>query len=110
MKELKSVTLLKRRNIIIISVIIVAICSLIAVWFYFNNYSKRYIKPPVEISAVEGKAEIDEIYGYSEMKASEEFAVGVCGAPYANLDGVDLYFTNPEGNNVLLKCVLLDSS
>lgn len=109
MKNLKSVTASKRKNIIISIIIITVLCGLLALWFYFNNYSKRYEKPKFESTYSEGKVDIDEKYGYSEMQISDEYKVGVCGAPSANVNGVDLYFSNLEENDVLLKCLLIDS-
>ena len=58
---------------------------------------------------LEGKVEIDDIYGYSEMQFATEYRVGACGSPAADLEGVDVYFSNPQGNDVLLKCLLIDN-
>lgn len=110
MKNLKSITVLKRKNIILTVVGITLLCTLVALWFYFNNYSKRYNIPDFESSYTEGKVvDVDEKYGYSEMQVASEYKVGICGTPFANTNGVNLYFANPEGNNVLLKCLLIDS-
>lgn len=106
MKSLKSVTVSKKIYVVIEVVVITILCGLISIWFYFSNYSKRYNKPAFETSYTEGEVNVDKKYGYAEMKVSEEYVVGACGVPRADSNSLDLYFSNPKGNEVLLKCVL----
>ncbi len=108
MKKSRSITMYKRTSTIVITIIVTLLFGIGATWFYLDSYSKRYIKPSFDTSYTEGKVEVDEKYGYSEMQVAEEYKVGLCGEPRADSEGVDLYFSNPEGNNALLKCLLLD--
>lgn len=111
MTDIKSVTVSKRKFMVFIIFFITLVIAIFGAWFYVKKYSKRYIKPSFESMSISGTVDIDNNkYGYSVMQFSEEYKVGLCGAPEANNIGVDLYFTNPEENNVLLKCLLLDES
>lgn len=109
MKHKQIITLSKRKYVTIGIIFATILFTALGLGFYFNNYSKQYNKPSFEKEYSEGKVEIDDIYGYSEMQFSNEYRVGACGSPYANSEGVDIYFSNPQGNNVLLKCLLIDN-
>lgn len=108
MKQIKSITLSKRKYITIGIIFTTLLFAAISLGFYFNNYSKQYNKPSFETEYTEGKVEIDDIYGYSEMQFATEYRVGACGSPAADSEGVDVYFSNPQVNDVLLKCLLID--
>ncbi len=109
MKKINSITLSRRKYITIVVIFITVLLTATGLLYYFNSYSKQYNKPSFETEYTEGKVEIDDTYGYSEMQLSNEYRVGACGSPNADIDGVDVHFSNPEGNDVFLKCILIDS-
>ncbi len=111
MTDSKSITVSRRKFIVFIVFFVTLVIMIFGTWFYVTKYSKKYIKPSFEPMSISGPVSLENNqYGYSVTQFSEEYKVGLCGAPEASTTSIDLYFTNPEDNNVLLKCLLLDDS
>ena len=71
----------------------------------------EFVPPDFETAAVQGKPEVAEVMGYTELyKEGMAYRVSVCGVP--TVDGQDLtvYFTNTEGNEKYLKLRVLDEN
>ena len=71
----------------------------------------EFVPPPFDSGAVVGSpdAEVLADKGYEELDA-QAYKLWVCGKIVLDGNKADLYFTNPETNNVWLKLRILDTN
>ena len=70
----------------------------------------EFVPPPFDDAAVVGIPEIAEPdkVGYKELDARSAYKLSICGAVKLDGDKADVYFTNPESNDVWLKLRVLN--
>ncbi len=69
----------------------------------------EFTPPAFEPAAVQGKPEVDENLGYTELyQEGMAYRVSICGVPQINGNELTVYFTNTEGNEKYLKLRVLD--
>ncbi len=71
----------------------------------------EFVPPPFEKAVVKGTPEIADpnAVGYAELDA-RAYKVAICGKVVVNDGKADVYFTNPESNNVWLKLRVLNEA
>ena len=92
--------------------ILALIISIAAVFSYLiacEEEMGEFVPPPFDPGAVVGTPEIEtpEAIGYTELDA-KAYKLSVCGLVKLVGDSADIYFTNPETNDVWLKIRVLD--
>lgn len=99
--------------LIVGAVCVVMIIVTIVVTAVMANREPRveFIPPEFEASAVTGTPEVPDGRGYDRIyKTGMTFSVYICGM-VAQTDGAaEVYFTNPEDNDVWLKLRITDSA
>ena len=96
----------KRRRIII--PIIVAI-SLISVGLIAYILITRYTPPRHDTDALTGIPQVEQSYMYGSVNTEFGYVVQMASNLYQQQDGdVNIYFTNPISNSVLLRCEIID--
>ncbi len=96
----------KRRRIFIPIIIIISVISVGLLIFTLVTW----FKPPVhDDSAVKGTPTVDEHYLYGTAQTSYDYVIQMAANLYQQENGdVNLYFTNPLSNSVLLRCEIID--
>ena len=71
----------------------------------------EFVPPPFDAGAVVGTPDIKnpEAIGYTELDA-KAYKLSVCGLVRLEGNSADIYFTNPETNDVWLKIRVLDKN
>ena len=71
----------------------------------------EFVPPPFDMSAFRGVPKIEnaEAIGYTQLDA-KAYKVSLCGKVEINENKADVYFTNPDGNNVWLKLRVFNES
>ena len=71
----------------------------------------EFVPPPFEKAVVKGAPEIADpnAVGYAELDA-RAYKVAICGKVKLNEGKADVYFTNPESNDVWLKLRVLNEA
>lgn len=98
---------LRRKRIFIPLCVIIALSALIAIIYcIFASY-----KPPKhEKDAVSGVPSPEESYLYGTVETEFGYKISMAANLYRQENGdVNIFFTNPESNNVYLVCEILDS-
>ena len=69
----------------------------------------EFVPPPFDAGAVVGTPDIEnpEAIGYTELDA-KAYKLSVCGLVKLDGNSADIYFTNPDTNDVWLKIRVLD--
>ena len=69
----------------------------------------EFVPPPFDAGAVSGTPDIEnpEAIGYTELDA-KAYKLSVCGLVKLDGNSADIYFTNPDTNDVWLKIRVLD--
>ena len=69
----------------------------------------EFVPPPFDAGAVAGTPDIEkpEAIGYTELDA-KAYKLSVCGLVKLEGNSADIYFTNPDTNDVWLKIRVLD--
>ena len=84
----------------------------IAVFFISKELfrPRGFTHPDFEVSAMEGKPVLDEeMFGYSALEITDGYTIYLCGVPGNNGQDIDMYLTNPKGNNVWFMAEIADS-
>ena len=74
----------------------------------FTPKKGEFVPPPFDSNAVVGTPEVPDGLGWSELDAKGFYYVSVCGEVKLNEDKADVWFTNPEKNNVWMKLRVFD--
>lgn len=101
----------RQKRILIVLGVLLGLAVIAIIIAAMNRPVQRaeFTPPPVEENAVAGVPEVtDDIMMYSELPASEDFTVALCGVPTITYDGqMRLYFTNDETNDFMIRAVIL---
>lgn len=92
------------RNLLLFIILATLILSAVAC-----EKEPEFVPPPFDEAAQSGTPEVPEGLGWSEINANDLYRVSVCGVVKVNDGKADIYFTNPEANNVWLKLRILDA-
>lgn len=92
------------RNLLLFIILATLILSTVAC-----EKEPEFVPPPFDEAAQSGTPEVPEGLGWSEINANDLYRVSVCGVVKVNDGKADIYFTNPEANNVWLKLRILDA-
>ena len=98
-----------KKNSIIGALSVLCILSLLAMGLalYRSGTAGGFEPPPFEPAALAGKPEVPVGLGYQELDA-QAFRVGLCGE-FRTRDGMaEVWFTNPQGNDVWLRLRVVD--
>ena len=104
-----SYKILSKKHILVYVIIIVLG---IAVFFVAKALfkPKGFTHPDFEVSAEKGKPVLDEeMYGYSELKITDGYTIYLCGVPGNDGQNIDMYLTNPKGNDGWIMAEITDS-
>lgn len=103
-QNLNTVTGKKKRNI----AIIIAICAFVLAGVMLGAVvTYKYRPPALAANAVYGVPEPDESYLYQAVDSPYGYCFGMAVNLYQQEDGsLNVYFTNPEINQVNMKCVI----
>ncbi len=96
----------KRRRIFIPIIIIISVISVGLLIFTLVTWFKP---PSHDDSAVKGTPTVDEHYLYGTAQTGYDYVIQMAANLYQQENGdVNLYFTNPLSNSVLLRCEIID--
>ena len=96
----------KRRRIFIPVIVVISLISLSLIVYILMT---RYMPPSHDSSALKGTPEVDESYLYGTAKTEYGYAIQMAANLYQQQNGdVNIYFTNPISNSVLLRCEIID--
>jgi len=88
---------------------IVVIISIIAIGLLTYTLVVRYTPPSHDSDAIKGVPEVEESYLYGSVKTEYGYAIQMASNLYQQQNGdVNIYFTNPVSNSVLLRCEIID--
>ncbi len=97
----------RKRRIIIIPVI--TIISLISIALIVFTLVARYKPPGHDDSAKKGAPTVSEDYLYGTAESEFGYSIQMASNLYQQENGdVNIYFTNPISNDVLLRCEIID--
>lgn len=98
-----------KKNRIIAALSVLCILSLLAMGLALNRSGDAggFEPPPFEPAALAGKPEVPAGLGYQELDA-QEFRVGLCGEIHVHDGMAEIWFTNPQGNDVWLRLRVAD--
>ena len=97
----------RRRRRIIIPVIVAI--SIISVSLIVYILMTRYMPPSHDFTAQKGAPEVGKEYLYGTVKTEYGYTIQMAANLYQQQNGdVNIYFTNPISNSVLLRCEILD--
>ncbi len=94
--------------IIACAVAVIALVVVIAI--KFTPKKGEFEAPPFDENAVEGTPDVPDGLGWSELDARGVFQVSLCGEVKLEDGKADVWFTNPEKNEVWMKLRVLDSA
>ena len=94
------------RNILIFVILATLVLGVVGC----KEKQPEFVPPPFDESAQTGTPTVPDGLGWEEIDANGLYRVSVCGAVTLNENKADIYFTNPEGNNVWLKLRIMDES
>lgn len=70
----------------------------------------EFMPPAFETAAVQGKPEVDDSFGYTELyQDGMAYRVSLCGLPDVEGENLTVYFTNAGSNETYLKLRVLDT-
>ena len=92
------------RNILIFVILATLVLGVVAC----REKQPEFVPPPFDEAAQAGTPTVPEGLGWEEIDANGLYRVSVCGVVTLNGNKSDVYFTNPEGNNVWLKLRIMD--
>lgn len=88
---------------------VVLVVMILALCIPKSTPKDKFTPPAFEVTAVQGKPEMDSSFGYTELyQDGMAYRVSVCGTPQINGNELTVYFTNTEGNEQYLKLRVLD--
>ena len=97
----------RRRQRIIIPIIIVT--SLISIGLIAYILVTRYTPPSHDKNAVSGVPSVAQEYLYGSVTTDYGYIIQMASNLYQQQNGeVNIYFTNPISNSVLLRCEIID--
>ena len=97
----------RRRHRIIIPIIV--LISLISIGLITYTLIVRYVPPIHDKSALTGVPDVDKDYMYGSVETDYGYVIQMASNLYQQQNGdVNLYFTNPISNKVLLRCEIID--
>lgn len=82
----------------------------VVVGIKFTPKQGEFVAPPFDSAAVVGTPEVPDGLGWSELDAKGFYYVSVCGEVKLDKDSADVWFTNPEKNDVWMKLRILDEN
>ena len=100
---------MKCKTTLRILAIMISIAAVFSCLIACEEEMGEFVPPPFDPGAIVGTAEIEtpEAIGYTELDA-KAYKLSVCGLVKLVGDSADIYFTNPETNDVWLKIRVLD--
>ena len=97
----------RKRKLIFIPIIVLV--SLISIGFLITILITRYVPPSHDATAKAGVPVVEESYLYGSVNTDYGYVIQMASNLYQQLNGdVNIYFTNPASNSVLLRCEILD--
>lgn len=105
--------MVKKRNIPLTAAAIICVISLV-VMVAALTFSKGepepivFTPPPFDENAVQGTPDVPENLGWGEVD-TQVYKASICGVVVVEDGKADVWFTNPESNNVWLKLRVLDA-
>ena len=97
----------RKRRIIIIPIIVIV--SLISIGLIVFTLVARFKPPGHDDSAKKGAPTVSEDYLYGTATTEYGYSLQMASNLYQQQNGdVNIYFTNPISNNVLLRCEIID--
>ena len=98
----------KRRRIIIPIIVLI---SLISIGFIAYILIVRYTPPSHDRDATVGVPQVEQSLLYGSVNTEFGYIVQMASNLYQQQNGdVDIYFTNPISNSVLLRCEIIDKN
>ena len=94
-----------KRTILFVSTFV--ICAAAVVFSYVKFQPAIITHPDFDAAAIIGQPEVGEEYGYSTLTVRDGYRVQLCGAPAVNGQKVSFFLTNPKGNDIWLRAVVL---
>lgn len=100
---------MKSKTILRTLALIISIFTLFACLVSCGDEKGEFVPPPFDSGAVVGTPDIEDpaAIGYTDLDA-KAYKVSVCGIVKLSGESADIYFTNPETNDVWLKIRILD--
>ena len=92
------------KNILIFVILAALLLGVVAC----KEKQPEFVPPPFDDAAQVGTPTVPEGLGWEELDVNGLYRVSVCGVVTLNGNKSDVYFTNPEGNNVWLKLRVMD--
>ena len=105
---------MKNKTIIIAALVcalsvIIMLAVIIAV--NINKPEKpEFVPPEFDPNAVMGVPEVPDGMGYTPLPPTAGMNAYICGNPTLNDDGIDVWFTSPEINDVYMKLKIFDEN
>ena len=97
----------KRRHRIIVPIIVVV--SLVSIGMITYVLMTRFVPPSHDASAIKGVPTAERSYLYGSAKTDYGYVIQMASNLYQQQNGdVNIYFTNPISNSVLLRCEIID--
>ena len=102
-------TLSKKHMLVYVIIIVLGIAVFFVAKTLFKP--KGFTHPDFEVSAEKGMPVLnEEMFGYSELKVTDGYTIYLCGVPSNDGQNIDMYLTNPKGNDVWVMAEITDSN